>query len=87
MILGKWSEAQKRYAQSSKGWEARRHYQQSEKGKATRATYIARRKTKLAEVKQETIKDSFRKKARNYPTAFFLLSFGKFSPLYELRSL
>lgn len=49
--MGKWSEAQKRYANSTKGREARRKYQQSEKGRASRIAYLARRKAKLAEAK------------------------------------
>lgn len=51
--MGKWSQAQRRYAASSKGKEARRKYQMSEKGRASRRTYLERRKTKLAELKQE----------------------------------
>ena len=49
--MGKWSPAQRRYAQSIKGREARRRYQQSEKGKAARKAYLARRKTRLSEMK------------------------------------
>lgn len=50
--MGKWSEAQKRYARSDKGRQARRRYQMSEKGRASRRAYLARRKAKLAEAKQ-----------------------------------
>jgi len=51
--MGKWSEAQKRYAKSPKGLEARRRYQMSEKGRASRRAYLARRKARLAEAKQQ----------------------------------
>lgn len=46
--MGKWTNAQKKYAKSSKGLAARRKYQSSIKGKASRAAYMARRKAKLA---------------------------------------
>lgn len=48
-----WSEAQKRYAKSSKGLEARSKYQMSERGKTTKAAYMARRRAKLQEAKQQ----------------------------------
>lgn len=48
----KWSEAQKRYQNSSKGREARCRYQQSEKEKQKHREYLARRKAKLSEAKQ-----------------------------------
>jgi len=47
-----WTEAQKKYANSSKGKEARRRYQQSEKGRTARAAYMARRKAKSVHEKE-----------------------------------
>ncbi|HUV42862.1 MAG TPA: hypothetical protein VMY36_03075 [Patescibacteria group bacterium] len=47
-----WTQAQKKYAQSSKGKEARLRYQQSEKGRAKHKEYLARRKAKKLEAKQ-----------------------------------
>lgn len=53
--MGKWSEAQKRYAHSEKGKLARKKYQSSEKAKLARQRYIAKRKVKLAEMKQKQV--------------------------------
>lgn len=47
-----WTQAQKRYAQSSKGKLARKKYQTSEKGRARHKEYLARRRVKLAEAKK-----------------------------------
>lgn len=45
-----WTQAQRKYAQSTKGKEARLRYQQSEKGRAKHREYLARRKAKKIEV-------------------------------------
>lgn len=51
-----WTNAQRKYSNSSKGRASRQKYQLSEKGKASRAAYMARRKAKLAGKEQiETI--------------------------------
>lgn len=50
-----WSAAQQRYSKSALGRDSRRKYQMSEKGKASRIAYLARRKAKLAETKQEIV--------------------------------
>jgi len=47
------SEAQKRYANSSKGKLARKKYQLSEKAKETHRKYILKRKARLVELKQK----------------------------------
>ena len=44
----KWTNAQRKYSNSSKGKASRLKYQTSEKGRAARAAYMARRKAKLA---------------------------------------
>ena len=51
--MGKWTKAQKKYANSAKGKEARKRYQESEKGKAARVRYMAKRKEKLTAEKQK----------------------------------
>lgn len=53
--MGKWSEAQKRYAHSEKGKLARKKYQSSEKAKLARQRYMAKRKAKLTEAKQTQV--------------------------------
>lgn len=47
-----WTQAQQKYAQSSKGKLSRKKYQESDKGRETHRIYLANRKTKLKEVKQ-----------------------------------
>lgn len=49
--MGKWTEAQKRYAKSPKGIEARQKYQMSVKGKERRKAYLEKRKKKLKEAR------------------------------------
>ena len=50
-----WTLSQRKYAQSVKGLEARKRFQQSDKGKALRAKYLAKRKTKLQELKKQKV--------------------------------
>lgn len=50
-----WSESQRKYSKSPAGLEARRRYQTSEKGRATKKAYMARRRAKLAGLKQAQV--------------------------------
>ncbi len=50
--MGKWSEAQRKYARSEKGKIARKKYQSSEKAKEARKRYMLKRRVRLTEAKQ-----------------------------------
>lgn len=50
-----WSESQRRYSKSAAGLESRLKYQTSEKGRATKKAYMARRRAKLAGLKQAQV--------------------------------
>lgn len=51
--MGKWTNAQKKYSNSSKGRASRLKYQQSSKGIEARKRYMANKKAKRLELKQE----------------------------------
>ncbi len=55
--MGKWSEAQKRYAHSEKGKLARKKYQSSEKAKEARKRYMEKKKAQLTELKQKQVEE------------------------------